>query len=443
MTIDIDRILVVYAILCLTHLGLQMVLAFAHHRRQGRDHALEGDFDATVSVIYPVFNESPGVLARVMEQATKCLDLPGLEVIVVDDGSPNRYELAPIYERYQQARIQVIYQDNKGKREAQYTGLAVAKGEFIVTVDSDTLIDIDGIRRIIAPLQRNPHIGAVCGEVLVENRSTNLLTRLIGLRYWTAFNLERAAQSFFNAVLCCSGPFSAYRADVLHRVKASYIAQRFCGRRCTYGDDRHLTNLVLAEGLAVSYQPGAVASTFVPETLSEYIKQQNRWNKSFYREMLWTMKIANKVHPYSMLDMLLQPLLFLGFTVALSRTLMLLAQTSTWTVAADYLTSLVVMSSARAIYGLLFTFDIGFLLFVLYGFLHVIVLVPVRFKSILTLTDNNWGTRAIGPGNPYRDFAVWAGGYLMLLLVIAGGLALLIPEATIMNAAISHEAYMD
>ena len=33
------------------------------------------------------------------------------------------------------------------------------------------------------------------------------------------------------------------------------------------------------------------------------------------------------------------------------------------------------------------------LLFLLYGFIHVFLLIPVRIRALLTLTDNRWGTR--------------------------------------------------
>ena len=61
----------------------------------------------------------------------------------------------------------------------------------------------------------DPRLGAVTGDVGVTNERRNILTRLIGMRYWVAFNQERAAQSRFRSVLCCSGPLAGYRRTVL------------------------------------------------------------------------------------------------------------------------------------------------------------------------------------------------------------------------------------
>nr|MBA3315496.1 glycosyltransferase [Planctomycetaceae bacterium] len=240
-------------------------------------------------------------------------------------------------------------------------------------------------------------------------------------------------------VLCCSGPFSAYRASVLHEIKDAYVAQTFCGRRCTYGDDRHLTNLVLAGSQQVVYQPDAVAWTFVPTTVGEYVRQQTRWNKSFYREILWTLKIADRVHPFSLLDMLLQPLLFLAFTLSLSHAVYLLWATAAPKLILYYLAVLVIAAFARAVYGLLRTGDPRFCLLVAYGFLHVFVLIPVRFKSLLTLTDNRWGTRTTGRMNTRLDFSIWAGSYAAVLAANVALLALLDPSSALADAARSAE----
>lgn len=417
-----------YAILSLVHLGIQICLAQLYHQRVVKQYQGAFDRQPTISVIYPVYNESPEILTMVMEYAKACLHVEGLEIIFVDDGSPNRNELDPVYREYECGQIKIVYQDNKGKRGAQHKGLEYASGEFIITVDSDTLIIPENIPMLIQPLLVDPTIGAVCGEILPKNSKTNLLTRLLDLRYWTSFNLERASQSYLKSVLCCSGPFSAYRASILQKVKEKYINQIFCGDICTYGDDRHLTNLVLGEGYHVIYQPGATAWTFVPESMGEFIRQQNRWNKSFFREMIWTFKIKNCVHPYVLFDMLMQPLLFLGFTVALCFSLLLLYQTTNLMILVYYLGTLVTMATVRSFYGLFRTRDIRYLLFVLYGFLHVFILVPVRFKSLLTLTDNRWGTRGSVKLNTPLDFSFWTAGYFSILVLGASTINLLLPN---------------
>ena len=50
----------------------------------------------------------------------------------------------------------------------------------------------------------------------------------------------------------------------------------------------------------------AIAYTYVPTTMRQYIKQQIRWNKSFYREMLWTIRYISEHHSYMLYDLAMQ-----------------------------------------------------------------------------------------------------------------------------------------
>ena len=78
-----------------------------------------------------------------------------------------------------------------------------------------------------------------------------MLTRLIDLRYVSAFLAKRAAYSFFGAVLCCCGSLAFYRADIVRANLDDFLDQRFLGRVATYGDDRRLTNYALRGGRVV------------------------------------------------------------------------------------------------------------------------------------------------------------------------------------------------
>jgi hyaluronan synthase/N-acetylglucosaminyltransferase len=434
----VNGLIAAYAVLAVGELLLQFSLAQLHWlawRWQGRRRPAAGTGDPgwpTVSVIYPIYREYPAVLDLVMRKASECLLLPGLELIFLDDGSPNLAELLPVYRRYEGPRLRVVLcETNRGKRQVQHQGFGLAAGAVVITVDSDTLIDPEGIRRLVRPLTEDPRVGAVTGDVGVVNRGESFLARLIGLRYWIAFNLERAAQSFTGSMLCCSGPFSAYRREVLDAVKDAFIQQRFLGRSCTYGDDRHLTNLVLALGYETRFEPGAVALTYVPATFREFIPQQTRWNKSFYRELFWTLKATRQVSLYSLWDMLLQPALSLLFILILSSVACAFLHTRDPKVLLYYGCMLVLMASLRALYGVLRTGRWEFLLFACYGFVHVLVLMPVRLKALLTLNDPAWGTRGSGRQRVYRDFWLWFGIYWGLVLGLAAALLWLLPDSAV------------
>ncbi len=388
--------LIIYGVLALTHIIVQMIIGHLEHRKQHHKkfRAFHFGHTARVTVVVPVYNED----ITVLEQCIKSIyqqDYKDLEIIVVDDGSTSAKELdEKVYKKYNHGRLRAIMvKDNIGKRGVQKLAFDEAKGDIIVTVDSDTILRSKGAIRQVVQRFKNAEVGAVTGDVRVENKDKNLLTRLISFRYWTAFHQERAAQSYFDVLMCCSGPFSAYRKEIIDEVKDKYVSQKFLGKLCTFGDDRHLTNLVLEQGHKVVFDAHSHVYTYVPESLSSYLKQQVRWNKSFYREMIWTYKSVNKHHWYMIYDLTMQlllPFLLLAALAAMVyQTIAFNDLSHLW----QYLAILVAVALLRASYGMYRTKNPGFLLFILYGFMHVFILIPTRLYALITINRIKWGTR--------------------------------------------------
>lgn len=385
-----------YGFLVLLYASMQIFFAQKNNKKQNSFKLSNANVESTLSVtvIVPCYNEDPKLLESCLESINNQKILGKLNTIVVDDGSKNIKELLPTLNKWKKKpNFDVfIFEKNQGKRFAQKLGFDKATGDIIVTIDSDTVIDpVNGINNIIKQF-KNPRVGAVTGDVKVLNKNENFLTKLILYRYWVAFNQERAAQSNFDAVMCCSGPFSAYRASIVNKIKEQYVSQTFLGHVSTYGDDRHLTNLVLQDGHLVIFEKNAIAYTHVPDSLRGYLKQQVRWNKSFYRELLWTFKNVPTKHFYMLYDMSMQLILpffstlaylaiiymaiFINLRLALMWTLILLS-----------------ITAFKSIYGAYRTGDLGFLLFLSYELLHIALLIPTRFYAIFTLKENGWNTR--------------------------------------------------
>jgi hyaluronan synthase/N-acetylglucosaminyltransferase len=388
----LDGLLIVYTVLVVSHFILQVGMAHRSWRRTLQRPKWQGSWPV-VSVIIPVYNEHPDDL-RLCFESLLAQDYPGvIEVHVVDDLSPNRDDLIPLLSEYSARPNWTIHlpEVNRGKRHAQSEALPHVCGDLIMTIDSDTQIASDGVRTIIEPFA-DARVGAVTGDVRVSNARTNLLTLLIDMRYWVAFNQERAAHSLFGAVLCCSGPFSVYRRDVLGRVWPRYVSQTFRGVPCTFGDDRHLTNLVLGEGFRTVFVPQAHCITSAPTNIRSYLTQQLRWNKSYYRELLWTLSFLPKLSRVMATEVFIQALLPLLLTIAVTATIVR-AIVYGPEVLVLYFTVIAIMAVLHCLYALYRTRNPKFFFFVLYGFLHAALLIPVRLRALGSLTDNRWGTR--------------------------------------------------
>lgn len=396
-----DALLGVCAVYLLTvavYLTCQIV--FAERARRHYDTADDLDHRPSVDVVVPCFNEDPAVLDACLASIAAQDYAGDVQVHVVDDGSPNRAALDPVYARYTALpgfRL-IAFPANRGKRQAQAAAISGSRADVVITVDSDTMLDPDGIRHMIAGF-RDPLVGAAMGEMLAANASRNLLTRLIDLRYWYACNQERAAQSHFSAVLCCSGPFSAYRRSILEKVLDDYLHHTFRGRPSNHGEDRHLTNLMLRSGMRTVYVPRARSRTVVPDRMRAFLRQQLRWSRSVYRDTLWMARRLPGLGGYVLLDVFAQifgPAL-LGTALALAAVRAATVGTAGWPwFAAGALT----VALAYSAYGVWARRDLRFLGFALYGLLHCALLIPVRVQALLTLSDDRWGQRGAAQAPP-------------------------------------------
>jgi len=390
----------VYGILALSHIVLQVLLGHLHHLKR-RARTAEANLPST-TVIVPVYNEDPQLLAQCF-QALDEQNHPAKKVIVVDDGSPNLALLEPVYARFAARPGWTVLRltNNVGKRAAQRVGFDAATTDVVVTVDSDTqLVGVEALSMLTRSFLRR-RVAAVTGAVGVSNASTNLLTRLTALRYWMAFHQERAAQSLFGVMLCCSGPFSAYRRAVVMEVLDDYVRQSFLGQPCTFGDDRHLTNLILSRGHQAIFDPDAHVVTHVPDTWNGFVRQQARWNKSFYRELLWSARFVHRRNPYLALELTLQtvlPFMLLGALTSVAW-----RAASSPAVAAVYAAIVVGIALLRCSYGVIRTRSLRFLLFTAYGFIHVGLLLPVRLYALSTMGRTHWGTRGMHRTDPAAE----------------------------------------
>ena len=71
-----------------------------------------------------------------------------------------------------------------------------------------------------------------------------------------------------------------------------------------------------------------------------------------------------------------------------------------------YVAVTAMMGLLRCSYAIYRTRDPRFVMFLLYGFIHVFLLIPVRIRALLTLTDNRWGTRTAVASPAHDELAV-------------------------------------
>lgn len=106
------------------------------------------------SIIIPVYNVEK-YLAECVESVLLQTYLD-FEIILIDDGSTDQSgALCDLYKQ-QDERVKVIHQKNNGLSEARNTGIRVAKGEYVIFLDSDDYWDDkNALEKIHKLIQKN------------------------------------------------------------------------------------------------------------------------------------------------------------------------------------------------------------------------------------------------------------------------------------------------
>lgn len=102
--------------------------------------------EPTVSVIVPVYHVEPYLrtcLDSILTQTFADFEL----ILVNDGGSAEETEICEEYAE-NDARIVYLYQENRGVSAARNAGLNLARGEWIVFVDSDDWLEPDALERL-------------------------------------------------------------------------------------------------------------------------------------------------------------------------------------------------------------------------------------------------------------------------------------------------------
>lgn len=240
-----------------------------------------------LTIIIPAYNEGPMVARSIESVLSAAYPRDRLEVFVVDDGSKDDTwtHIQRAAARFPGLVTTVRFEKNRGKRAALEEGFRRAKGEVLVTIDSDSVIERQTLLAAAGPF-RDPRVGAVAGRVAVHNRSEGPIPQMLHVAFTLSFDFHRATQSQYGTVYCCPGALTALRASAVRAALDAWSKQSFLGVPCPAGEDRAMTNYVLAQGLDTVYQRSAVVHTVVPTTYSKLCKMYLRWDRSYIREEL-------------------------------------------------------------------------------------------------------------------------------------------------------------
>lgn len=125
-----------------------------------------------VSVIIPIY--------KVEKYIHQCIDsvlnqtYKNIEVILVDDGSPdNCPDICDSYAK-EDNRVKVIHKENGGLSSAREAGMASVTGDYVMFVDSDDWIDLNTIELCMHEISKDLNIGCILFSYIKETPNSSI-----------------------------------------------------------------------------------------------------------------------------------------------------------------------------------------------------------------------------------------------------------------------------
>lgn len=295
--------------------GTFTVIAFIIFLFRNRFLQPKEDYIANVTALIPCYNEEKMVVSTV--QSLLDNDLPGLKILVIDDGSKDKSFLILKKTFTSNPRVKIISKPNGGKSTALNYGLKFVDTEFFVTMDSDTIFAKDSVRLMLRHF-KDQKVSAVAGNVQIGNeffaqkhsdksmnffRDYNWLTSCQRFEYITGQNFEKLAFNGMGCVIVVPGAIGCFRTkDVISL--GGYNED-------TLAEDTNLTIELLKTGKRVRYEPNALCYTEAPDTITQFLKQRFRWSFGTF-QVAWKNKKILFNPKYGSLSLFALPYMVFG-----------------------------------------------------------------------------------------------------------------------------------
>ena len=127
-----------------------------------------------ISVVIPIY--------KVEKYLCECVDsvinqtYTNLEIILVDDGSPDNCPAICDDYASKDSRIKVIHKENGGQSSARNAGIKIAKGEYISFIDSDDYVSPVYIEQLYSTLKRSGAGLSCCTYSALPQKLSNIIT---------------------------------------------------------------------------------------------------------------------------------------------------------------------------------------------------------------------------------------------------------------------------
>ena len=125
-----------------------------------------------ISIIVPIY--------KVEKYLNKCIEsilnqtYSNLEIILIDDGSPDKSRDICDFYKNKDSRVKVIHKKNEGVSKARNIGLDISKGKYIMFVDSDDYIDKSMVKDLYKLITEQSADVAIGGVIDIDENNNQI-----------------------------------------------------------------------------------------------------------------------------------------------------------------------------------------------------------------------------------------------------------------------------
>lgn len=286
------------------------------HKGVSVDHAVNY---VPISILVPAYNEELTILDTV--RSLCALDYPEFEVIVIDDGSrdntakvliealhlkkterPIRRQVycqdaIEIFEsEHSEISITLVRKKNGGKGDALNMGINLARYPYFLSLDADSVLQKDTLKKLIMPVLSDSRVIAVGGMVQIANEMIiekgevkefrfphKFVVLMQMLEYSRTFMAMRMFLDSFNSNLIISGTCGLFRKDM--------VIQTNGYKTDTVGEDMEMVVKLHAYCRSkkipykIAYASDAICWTQVPSRLRDMKTQRRRWQMGLMQSL--------------------------------------------------------------------------------------------------------------------------------------------------------------
>ena len=170
-----------------------------------------------ISVIVPVY--------KVEKYIHKCIDsiveqtYRNLEIILVDDGSPDQCgEICDQY-KLKDYRVKVLHKENGGLSSARNAGIEISQGDGIFFVDSDDYLSRRCIEKCVDMLRDYDADISIIQMMYISETMNKEIEYSIPLQIDELNAEEAIAESLYQVKYSCNAPAKLYKREVISNIR--------------------------------------------------------------------------------------------------------------------------------------------------------------------------------------------------------------------------------